>query len=230
MTQIQSRHKSSIAAVIFDLDGVLLDSEPVWEQERRSFVAEHGGHWQPDSQQKLMGMSTSEWANYLSSDLGVTMPPTTIESQVIERMKQRYDGDLPLIDGAVEAVRRLADRWQLGIASSSPRALLDLVLDRARLTPFFKASVSSDEVQHGKPAPDVYVEAAKRLDAPPAECVAVEDSSNGLRAAANAGLQVIAIPNKRYPPDADALASAGLVLHNLGELTASAVDSLAAPS
>lgn len=207
------------AAVVFDLDGVVVDSEPVWEQVRRAFVAEHGGQWQPDSQRRLMGMSTGEWARYLSAELGVGLPPDEVARGVIERMAQRYHRDLPLLPGAVDAVRRLAARWPLGLASSSPRSLIDRVVAEAGLTGAFAASLSTEEVERGKPAPDVYLAVAGRLGVDPGRCVAVEDSSNGLRSAAAAGMTVIAVPHPAYPPDPDALALADRVLGSLDELT-----------
>src|ERR1700719_3934245 len=112
-----------IEAVVFDLDGVLIDSEPVWEQVRRQLVAEHGGHWAPEAQQRMMGMSTGEWATYLSEDLGVGLPPDTVAALVTERMAARYAERLPLMPGAVEAVRGLAVRWPLALASASPPSL-----------------------------------------------------------------------------------------------------------
>jgi HAD superfamily hydrolase (TIGR01509 family) len=212
------------AAVIFDLDGVLLDSEPVWEQVRRAYVARHGGHWQPDSQQRLMGMSTGEWAAYLADDLGVDRPPETVATEVIEEMRRRYADHLPLLPGATAAVRRLAGRWPLGLASSSPPRLIELVLDRAGVAGAFRAVVSTEQVLQGKPAPDVYLEAAARLGVPPADCAAVEDSSNGVRSAAAAGMRVIAIPAAPYPLADDAEAAASLLLSNLDELTPTAVE------
>src|SRR5215472_14950567 len=112
-----------IEAVVFDLDGVLVDSEPVWEQVRRRVVAEHGGHWDPDTQDRLMGMSTGEWARYLSQDLDVALTPDQVAETVVAAMAERYREHLPLLPGAVEAVNRLAERWPLGLASSAPRAL-----------------------------------------------------------------------------------------------------------
>jgi HAD superfamily hydrolase (TIGR01509 family) len=216
-----------IEAVVFDLDGVLIDSEPVWEQVRRQVVAEHGGHWAADAQQRLMGMSTGEWAAYLSQDLGVGLPPETIAALVIERMAARYTEHLPLMPGAVEAVRRLAARWPLGLASSAPASLIDTVLDAAGLRPCFATTLSTEQVAHGKPAPDIYLAACERLGREPPTCAAVEDSTNGLRSAAAAGLHVIAIPHPRYPPEPDALAAAGLVLTSLDELTPARVAALA---
>ncbi|WP_246089963.1 HAD family hydrolase [Nonomuraea deserti] len=205
-------------ACVFDLDGVLVDSEPVWEEVRRAFVAEHGGAWQPDTQSRLMGMSTAEWAAYLH-ELGVRMPPAEIARGVVDQMAARYRAGVPLMAGAVKAVRRLAERNTLGLASSSPRTLIDVVLDAADLKECFAATVSTEEVARGKPAPDGYLEAARRLDVDPRGCVAVEDSSNGLRSAHAAGMHVIAVPHPRYPPAPDALALAWRVLPNLDALT-----------
>ncbi|MCO5971723.1 HAD family hydrolase [Actinoallomurus soli] len=206
-------------AVVFDLDGVLVDSEPVWEEVRRAFVADHGGRWQPDTQQRLMGMSTSEWAAYLSGELGVRMPADEVARGVVEQMARRYEDGVPLMPGAVEAVRRLAARWPLGLASSSPRLLIDVVLDRTGLAASFRATVSTEEVARGKPAPDGYLLAASRVGVDAAGCVAVEDSSNGLRSAHAAGMRVIAVPHPRYPPAPDALALAAYVAEDLGDLT-----------
>jgi len=215
-----------IEAVVFDLDGVLVDSEPVWEQVRRQFVADHGGHWAPDAQQRLMGMSTGEWARYLGQDLGVGLPPETIANQVIEQMKARYADRVPVMPGAVDAVRRLAARWPLGLASSSPPALIEAALNGAGLRECFAVAMSTEQVAHGKPAPDIYLAVTGELGRPPQRCAAVEDSANGLRSAAAAGLPVIAVPHPRYPPGADALGVARLVLTSLDGLTVDAVSQL----
>jgi len=219
-----------IEAVVFDLDGVLVDSEPVWEQVRRQVVAEHGGHWAPDAQQRLMGMSTGEWARYLGEDLGVGLPPETIAAEVIDQMKARYAEHVPFMPGAVGAVRRLAASWPLGLASSSPPVLIDAVLDGAGLRECFAVAMSTEEVAHGKPAPDIYLAVTERLGHRPQRCAAVEDSANGLRSAAAAGLRVIAVPHPRYPPGADALGLATLVLPSLTGLTTGAVAQLAGDS
>ncbi|MFC4012730.1 HAD family hydrolase [Nonomuraea purpurea] len=203
---------------MFDLDGVLVDSEPVWEEVRRAFVADHGGTWQPDTQSRLMGMSTPEWAAYLH-ELGVRMAPDDIARGVVEQMAARYRDEVPLMPGAVEAVRRLSEQITLGLASSSPRRLIDVVLDAAELKGCFAATVSTEEVPRGKPAPDGYLEAARRMEVDPRGCVAVEDSSNGLRSAHAAGMRVIAVPHPHYPPAPDALALAWRVVPDLGALT-----------
>ena len=216
-----------IEAVVFDMDGVLIDSEPVWERVRRRFVADHGGRWAADAQVRLMGMSTAEWSAYISSDFGISgLTPRQVAEQVIAAMTVEYSRHLPLLPGAVDAVRSLAGRWPLAVASSSPRSLIETVLATAGLGSAFGAVVSSEEVPRGKPAPDVYLAAADRLGAAPTACAAVEDSSNGLRAAAAAGLTVIAIPRPEYPPAADALASARLVLPSLNVLTPHTIEAL----
>ena len=215
-----------IEAVVFDLDGVIVDSEPVWEQVRRQVVAENGGRWLPEAQQRLMGMSPGEWARYLSQDLGVGLPPETVAATVIGEMQARYRDGVPLMPGAAEAVRRLAARWPLGLASSSPSALIGTVLDAAGLRECFTVTMSTEQVQRGKPAPDIYLAVTDRLGRPPDGCAAVEDSTNGLLSAAAAGLRVIAVPHPRYPPDPAALRAAGLVLTSLTELTPDTITGL----
>lgn len=216
----------TIDAVVFDLDGVLIDSEPVWEEVRREVVADHGGQWQPDSQRRLMGMSTREWSRYLARELGVDMPPQDVAELVIGRMEERYDDHLPLIRGAQEAVQRCAGRWPLGLASSSPERLIRVALERAGIHQLFAQTLSTEQVARGKPAPDVYLEVADRLGVPPARCAVVEDSTNGMRSAKAAGMWLVAIPRPRYPPEADALAAADIVLFGLRQLTAEAIESL----
>jgi HAD superfamily hydrolase (TIGR01509 family) len=217
-----------IDAVVFDLDGVIVDSEPVWEQVRRDVVGELGGRWTGDAQQHLMGMSTAEWARYLSHDLHAGAPPETVAALVIERMQARYRQGPPLMRGAVEAVRRLASRWPLGLASSSPPVLIDAVLEGANLTTSFAVTMSTEQVPRGKPAPDIYVAVTRRLGCPPASCAAVEDSTNGIRSAVAAGLRTVAVPHRRYPPEPAALQSAALVISDLTTITVRAVASLAA--
>ena len=215
-----------IEAVVFDMDGVLIDSEPVWERVRRKLVADRGGQWAQDAQDRLMGMSTAEWSAYMSEDLGMRLPPRQVAELVIAAVAAEYRAYLPLLPGAVEAVRELSARWPLAIASSAPKSLIEAVLDDSGLRSAFAAAVSSEEVPHGKPAPDVYLAAAERLGVPPTACAAVEDSSNGLRSAAAAGLAVIAVPRPEYPPAADALDQARLVLDSLTELTSDTIAAL----
>jgi HAD superfamily hydrolase (TIGR01509 family) len=216
-----------IQAVIYDLDGVLVDSEHVWDSAREELARERGGRWHEGAQRDMMGMSSTEWSRYMHEVIGVPGPPEEISAEVVRRLERIYREHLPLIDGATEAVRRLAARWPLAVASSSNRPIIDLVLGLSGLAQFFRVTVSSEEVPRGKPAPDVYLEAAKRLGVEPAACAAVEDSHNGILSAKAAAIRVIAIPNPRYPPAPDALAAADVVLVSIDKLTPATVEGLA---
>jgi HAD superfamily hydrolase (TIGR01509 family) len=219
---------TEIAAVVFDLDGVLLDSEAAWVRVKKEFTEETGGHWKDEAQWDMLGMSSIEWSRYMHDELEVPLPPEQISSAVADRLAQQYRERLPLLPGAVEAVRSLARHWPLGLATSSNRNVIDLVLEKAGLADAFAATVSSEEVERGKPAPDVYLEAARRLGVEPAECVAVEDSTNGIRSAHVAEMAVIAVPNRDFPPEPEALALAALVLDSLEELSPDRIRSLSA--
>jgi HAD superfamily hydrolase (TIGR01509 family) len=214
----------AIEAVIFDLDGVLVDSEPLWEDVRRRFALAHGGRWSADAQRTMMGMSSGEWAHFMRDELGVALYEPDIVHGVVDDMAARYRDDVPLLPGAVDAVRRLAVRWPLGLASSSNRPLIDIVLAAAEMDVHFAATVSSEEVPHGKPAPDVYLEVSRRLDSSPSHCTAIEDSTNGLLAAQAAGMHVVAVPRAGFPPDPEALAKADAVIRDLGALSVEVVD------
>jgi len=213
-----------IDAVVFDLDGVLLDSEQVWDAVREQLVRERGGRWHDGAQREMMGMSSPEWSSYLHDELGVPDPPEEISAEVVRRLEAIYREQLPEIPGACEAVERLAERWPLGLASSSNREVIELALELLGVADRFQATVSSEEVARGKPAPDVYLETARRLGVEPTRAAAIEDSHNGIRSAKAAGMRVIAIPNRHFPPGDDALAEADLVLDSLAGLTAEAVE------
>jgi HAD superfamily hydrolase (TIGR01509 family) len=212
-----------IEAVVFDLDGVVVDSEHVWDEVREQLAKERGGRWHEGAQADMMGMSSTEWSRYMHDVIGLAETPSEINAEVVTRMLARYEEQLPLIDGAVAAVRRLAAEFTLAVASSSNPPLIDAVLKGAGIADLFVATVSSEEVAHGKPAPDVYLEAARRSGTPPERCAAVEDSANGIRAAHAAGMRVLALPNPRYPPPPDALALAAVELASPDELTADSV-------
>ena len=208
-----------IEAVIFDLDGVIVDSEQVWDEVREELAREGDGRWHEGAQADMMGMSSPEWSRYMHDVIGLPESPEEINDEVVRRMLGRYRERLPLIDGAAAAVRRLAPEFALGVASSSNRPLIEAVLERASIADLFDAVVSSEEVERGKPAPDVYLEAGSRLGVEPDRAAAVEDSSNGLRAAHAAGMRVIALPNAHYPPAPDALALAAVAVSSPAELT-----------
>ncbi len=214
---------TSVAAVVFDLDGVILDTEQLWDEVREGLARERGGRWSDRAQADMMGMSSTEWSRYMHDVVGLPEPPEEINREVVRRMLDRYAERLPLIDGAVEAVERIAARWPLGLASSSNRELIDRALELSGLARHFRATVSSEEVARGKPAPDVYLEAARRLGAEPTECLAIEDSANGVRSAHAAGMRVVAIPNPAFPPPDAVLALATTVLPSIRELRPEAV-------
>ena len=213
-----------IAAVVFDMDGVIVDSEQVWDDVRESYVREVGGTYTDSATRDMMGMSSVEWSRYMAEELGVPGTPEEINAAIVQRMLERYGEAPPLIPGAVEAVRRCAERWPLAVASSSNPELIEVVLDVAELHDVIPVVVSSQEVTRGKPAPDVYLEAARRLGVDPHLCAAVEDSHNGIGSAKAAGLRVIAIPNQHVPPDETALAQADVVLRSIDELTPDVIE------
>ena len=208
----------SIDAVVFDMDGVLVDTEHLWDEVREALTEEWGGRYTPEAQEAMMGMSSLEWSRYLHETVGLRETPDVINEEVVRRLLARYETELPVVEGAVEAVRSLDDAGlALGVASSSNRELIDAVLRRLELDGVFPVTVSSEEVARGKPAPDVYLEAARRLGVEPQRCLAVEDSTNGIRSARAAGMRVVAFPNRHFPPAADALALAHAVVGSLGE-------------
>ena len=214
----------AVAAVIFDLDGLLIDTEPIWEAARERIAREAGGSWPADAQTRMMGMSTPEWTQWMHDELGVRLTPAEIRDAALERLERGYRERVPLMPGARDAVARMAARWPLAVASSSPRRLLEVVLAETGLGHHFAAFVSSEEVERGKPAPDVWLEAARRLEADPGHCVAVEDSTAGIRSAHAAGLAVVVVPDPKFPPSADAVALAAVSLDSLDRLTPDVVE------
>ena len=210
--------------MVFDLDGLLLDSESAWDGGRRALAAEHGRPWPEDATATMMGMSAPEWSAYMRDRVGVPLAPEDISARVVAHVLDAYGERLPLLPGADEAVARMADRWPLALASSSNREVIDRVMATSGWGEIFRTWVSSEEVGRGKPAPDVFLEALRRLGVPPAEAAGVEDSHNGILAARAAGLRVIAVPNHEFPPGPEALAAADVVLGSLDELTPGVVE------
>jgi HAD superfamily hydrolase (TIGR01509 family) len=217
----------AIAAVVFDLDNVLIDSEGLWAEAREAITRENGGRWRETAQQEMMGMSSPEWSRWLHDELGVRMEPDAISHAVVERLEAVYRDHLRLMPGACEAVERVAGRWPIGVASSANLPLIELALELSGLRAHFGAVVSSEEVPRGKPAPDVYLEAARHLGQDAHACAAVEDSTNGLLSAHAAGMTVIAVPDQRYPPTTEALDVAAVTLRSLDELEPALLEGLA---
>ena len=215
-----------IDAVIFDLDGVLLDSESAWLAAKRAVVDEWGGRWKEEASRAMLGMSAPEWSAYMRDDLAIERAAEEIDAEVVKRLLEVYRERLPLLPGAVEAVERLAARWPLGLASSSNLEVIEIVMEAGGLARHFETWVSSEEVAAGKPAPDVFLEAARRMEVDPSACAAVEDSHNGILSAHAAGMAVVALPNHDFPPGDDALAQAERVLESLDELTVETITGL----
>jgi HAD superfamily hydrolase (TIGR01509 family) len=213
-----------IEAIVFDLDGVLIDSEQLWDQVRRDVAQQHGGRWPAGATEAMQGMSAPEWSEYMQQVLGVEIDRDAIVGLVVDELMSCYRSHLPLLTGAVEAVQRLGRSWPLALASSSNRIVIDAVLDLAGLKELFEVTVSSEQVPLGKPSPDVYLEAARQLGVSASRCCAIEDSANGILAAASAGMTVIALPNRHFPPPADVVALAQVVLPDLAELTVGSVN------
>ena len=220
---------SEVAAVAFDLDGVLIESEQTWDDARRAVVSETGGHWVASATPDMMGMSAPEWSRYMHDTLGVPLGEADIDQRVVQRVLDAYARALPVLPGAAAAVSRLAARWPLALASSSNRIVIEAALRGVHLEHAFSAVVSSEEVPRGKPAPDVYLEAARQLGVRADQTVAVEDSANGIRSAVSAGMRVVAIPNREFPPPSSVLSTASVVLASLDALTATVVESTASP-
>jgi HAD superfamily hydrolase (TIGR01509 family) len=216
---------TSFDAVIFDLDGVLVDTEIWWDDIRREFAAEHGRPWTVDDRASVMGANSRQWSATMGSRLRLGLAPAEIERAVVDSMVERWrtTAEPPLIDGADRAVRRFAERWPLGLASSAHAAVIEAALRAIGLTDAFRTVVSSDEVAHGKPAPDVYLEAARRLGAPAVGCLVIEDSLNGVLAAKAAGMTVVLVPNESVPPAPGAREAADLVLASLDRLDPDAI-------
>ncbi|HEV7495019.1 HAD family phosphatase [Baekduia sp.] len=219
----------SVAAIVLDLDGVVVDTEEVWDRERRAYVDAHGGTWTEKATRKMQGMSSAEWAAYLRDKLGASGEVEEISAAVAAGVVSEIERELPLLPGAIRAINALANAFPLALASSANREVIEAVLEGAGVTERFGAIVSSEEVAHGKPAPDVYLEAARRLGIGPTQCAAVEDSSNGLRSAHAAGMVVIATPNHAFPPAPDALALATVVVDGIKDVTPELVTSLQTP-
>ncbi len=218
----------NIYTVIFDLDGTLIESEQIWRDVRHAFVVEHGGHWVDGAQDQMIGMRTTEWSRYMHDDLGVALPPQAIGEQVVRTVAQQLARDAPVLPGAAQALERLATAFPLGLATAAARAVAETVLAKTGWTKYFDVVVSADDVARGKPAPDVYLRALQLMGADPRRTAAVEDSANGIRSAHAAKLAVIAIPNRAFPPDREALALADRVLATIGALDVATINDVLA--
>ncbi len=208
-----------IEAIIFDMDGLLIDSEPYWDKARSIMAAEAGGDWNTDDHRAVMGVSTGEWVDYMINRLNLTMSQKDVEIHIIDQMVRLYRQQIPYLPGAVETVSLAAEYYPVGLASGSPRSLIDTVTKDDALSGKFQIILSGDQVKQGKPSPDIYFETARKMAVEPKVCVCLEDSGNGILAGKNAGMKVIAVPDPRFPPGDEKLKMADLVLDSLQDFS-----------
>lgn len=214
------------SAIVYDMDGVIVDSESIWDQVRSGLTKEKGGAWRDDSSEHMMGMSRQEWSAYMANDLNVPMTPDEISDEVVKRILAEYQKHLPLLPGAKESAQELSELWPLGIASSANQELIDAVVQIGGMKDFFKVAYSSEHIGKGKPAPDVFLQACELLGADPKNSIAIEDSPNGIKAGLAAGMKVIAIPHADYRPDDEILELADVVIDSLKELTPEFIEAI----
>lgn len=213
------------AAVIFDLDGTLTDTEEVWDVVRQGLARDAGTTLTEENTKAMMGMSTGEWSRYLAEEVGLPMSPEEVARLTIEGMVAHYEQGITVLPGAVESVRRMAERYPIAIASSSPRVLIDTATKVLGIAELLGATVSTEEVERGKPAPDGYLRAAELLGVDPGQCVAVEDAHNGILSALAAGMTVVTVPPHFHPPAQEVL-DRTTVLSTLDELTHELIERL----
>ena len=219
-----ARSGDDVNAVIFDLDGTLIESEQIWRDVRHAFVVEHGGRWVDGAQERMIGMRTSEWAQYMHDDLHVSLPPAAIGEQVVNAVASVLAKHVPVLPGADGALARLNAAFPLGLATAAARPVAEMALAKTGWSKHFQIVVSADDVSRGKPAPDVYLRALELMGADAQHTAAIEDSTNGIRSAYAAGLAVIAVPNRAFPPDPQALSLATRVLGSIRELDTPTVE------
>ncbi len=208
-----------IEAVLFDLDGVIVDSEPWWNAARAEWAAARGLRWTEADNRACMGRNSRAWAAVMQERLNLDLPLPEIVRIVVDSLVERYAREpVPRVPGAVEAVERIAATLPSAVASSAHPAVIAAALDAVGLAGCFRAVVSADDVAEGKPAPDVYLEAARRLGARPDRCLAVEDSLNGVLAGRAAGMTVVLVPNASVPPGEGAAEAASFVIARLADL------------
>ncbi|MCS6834587.1 MAG: HAD family phosphatase [Anaerolineae bacterium] len=210
----------SFDAIIFDMDGVLVDSEVYWLKSRQEFAQARGKVWTDADQRQAMGRNTVEWAEVMRERLSLDEAAEAIMSEMIDRVKAHYDERLPLRPGALEAVRVASGRARVALASGSPTAIIQHVMRLTGLDSVFEVMVYGDDYPNGKPAPDVYLGACERLGVDPRRCVGIEDSGNGIRSVVAAGMVCVAAPSPAFPLSEELLALCARKVDTMEALTA----------
>lgn len=213
-----------IKAVIFDMDGVLVDSEVYWAEARVEYARDIGKVWGGDDHRLVMGRATLEWARVMQQYLALEKPPEVIASEMIDRMGTKYAARMPVRPGAIEAVHLAGKHYRVGLASGSPTALINRVMELTGLDKVFETIVYGDDIPNGKPAPDIYIEAMRRLDVSSTEAIGVEDSANGIRALKAAGMYAIAAPSPDFPLPPDVAAMADTLIESLEQFSVELVE------
>ena len=218
-------------AVVFDMDGVIVDSGEVWQRIISELFIDYGFSLSDLSRDAFAGGDNSwQWASYLRQTVGIPLGEQQIIDRVIASLLTTFEKNISLLQGARETIACLADCYPVALASSSPRPVIAFILERTGLLRHFTTWISSDDVSRGKPMPDVYLEACYQLNMRPECCVAVEDSRAGIRAAKAARMKVIAIPQPLLPLDQDTLDLADKTLDSISCLRSDTISDLLAGS
>lgn len=216
----------TIEAVVFDMDGVLVDSEVLWRQTREEFARDIGQVWSQEDQVSTMGCSTPAWSRIMVERMKLDMTPEEIAREIKGRLILKYEASLPIRPGAIEAVKLSASRYRVALASGSPNELIDWIMDHTGLAGVFEATMYGDDVTHGKPHPEIYLKVLAKLGVEPANAVGIEDSSNGIKALRAAGMHVIATPGPEFPLAPEVLAMADHVIHSMEDFNLALVADL----
>lgn len=219
---------SSIQAVVFDMDGILVDSEVLWRLAREEFAADHGMTWSAEDQESTMGCNTAMWSRIMVQRLQLRerlgMDEAAIATEIKRRLLAKYQAHLPEREGAIAAVRLAATKYKVALASGSPNELARYILGVTGLDQVFLAATYGDDVAHGKPAPDIYLDVLKKIGVAPEHAVGVEDSGNGIRSLRAAGMGIIAAPGPEFPLSEEVLAMADVRITEMTEFNLDLVE------
>ena len=223
---------SSIQAVVFDMDGILIDSEVLWRQVREEFAADNGMVWSAEDQASTMCCNTRMWSRIMVERLQLQerlgMDDAAIAKEIKGRLLRKYEAHRPEREGAVASVLRVAQKYKVALASGSPNELATHVMKMTGLDKVFLATMYGDDVTHGKPAPDIYLEVLKKLGVAPEHAVGIEDSGNGIRSLRAAGMGIVAAPGPEFPLTEEVLALADVRIEHMEAVTPELIEQAAA--